>query len=82
MFFAFALPIYAIYAAIMLVLCVVAYVALRRHGVFADYRDERTWKHYVALAAQWALRLTIIFFVLSGAAAALLWLFYYGPLHR
>ena len=78
MFF-FALPLYAAFAAIAVLLAVVAYIVLRKNGIFERYEGDGTWRGTAATVAKWLLRLCMIFFALSGIAALAAWfVFYHG----
>lgn len=69
----FALPIYAIFAAVMVLLALVAYLLLRPNGIFTRYAGDGTWRRPLATAAKWLLRFDIAFFAMTGIISIVGW---------
>lgn len=68
-----ALPLYAAFSAIMLILLVAAYGIARRRGLIERYQADGTWRRPVSIAAVWLARFAIAYFALSGIVAGAMW---------
>ena len=75
----FALPIYAVFAVVMVLFAAVAYALLQRNGIFTRYAEDDTWRRPVSVAAKWLLRFDIAFFIVTGILAVVGWAFFFWP---